>query len=143
MIQVKRIGLIAMAMLALAGCASGPSYKEVSSSFTPVPAQSGRIFFYRTSSMGAAIQPEVKLNGAAVGKAVPKGFFYVDRPAGDYEVNTTTEVKKALTFRLDPGQTRYVRLGVSMGFMAGHINPELVEESVGKSEIETTKSIAK
>lgn len=143
MMQFKRLGVVALAMLALAGCASGPSYKEVSSSFKPVAAQNGRIFFYRVASMGAAIQPEVKLNGTAVGKAVPKGFFYVDRAPGDYEVTTTTEVKKALTFHLDPGQTRYVRLGVSMGFMAGHVYPELVDASEGKSELEKTKSITK
>ena len=76
-------------------------------------------------------------------RTVPKGFFFVDRPAGDYEITTTTEMKKALTFHLDPGQTRYVRLNVAMGFMAGHVYPELVEDSVGKSELEKTKSITK
>lgn len=143
MMQFKRLGVIAIAMLALAGCASGPAYKDVSGSFAPVPAQNGRIFFYRVTSLGAALQPEVKVNGTGVGKSVAKGFFFIDRPAGDYEVNTTTELKKALTFHLDPGQTRYVRFGVSMGLLAGHVYPELVDESVGKAELEKTKSITK
>jgi hypothetical protein len=143
MIKFMRSGLIALALVAAAGCASGPSYKEVSKSFQPVAAQSGRIFFYRTATMGAAVQPEVKLNGETVGKSVPKGFFFVDRAPGDFTVTTTTEVKKALTFHLDAGQTRYVRLNIAMGFMAGHVFPELVEDSVGKAELEKTKSITK
>lgn len=143
MMQLKKIAVVGAALLALSGCASGPAYKDVSGSFQPVPAQSGRIFFYRVATMGAAVQPEVKLNGETVGKSVPKGFFFVDRAPGDYVVNTTTEVKKALTFHLDAGQTRYVRLGISMGFMAGHVYPELVEDSVGKAELEKTKSITK
>jgi hypothetical protein len=128
-------------LLLIAGCASGPAYKDVSASFQPVPPESGRIFFYRVASMGAAVQPQVRLNGESVGKAVPKGFFFVDRAPGEYEVATTTELKKTLTFRLDPGQTRYVRLNISIGLMAGHIYPELVEDSTGKSELEKTKSI--
>jgi len=47
---------------------------------------------------------EVRLNGEKVGKAVPNGFFYVDRPAGNYQVVTETEVEKKLTFTLDAGQ---------------------------------------
>lgn len=96
-----------------------------------------------TPGIGAAVQPEVKLNGERVGSAVPKGFFYVDRSPGDYEVTTTTELKKSLTFHLDAGQTRYVRLNISFGFMVGHVYPELVEESVGKTELEKTKSTTK
>jgi hypothetical protein len=85
----------------------------------------------------------VKLNGEKVGSAVPQGFFYVDRPAGDYEFTTTTELKKSLTFHLDAGQTRYVKLSISMGFMVGHVYPELVENTVGASEIQKTKSVSK
>jgi hypothetical protein len=44
--------------------------------------------------LGAAVQRAVKLNGEVVGKAVPQGFFYVDRPPGDYTVTTATEVEK-------------------------------------------------
>ena len=106
----RRVLLLAIA-IGVVGCASGPGYKDVKTSFTAVPSGSGRIFFYRASALGAAIQPDVKLNGEKVGTAVPDGFYYVDRASGDYEVTTTTELKKTLTFHLDAGQTRYVRLG--------------------------------
>jgi len=75
------------------------------------------------------------LNGQKVGKAVPNGFFYVDRPAGNYQVVTETEVEKKLTFTLEPGQVRYVRLDISMGFFVGHVYGLLVDETKAKSEI--------
>lgn len=142
MMKFMRVGMVAT-MLAMAGCASGPAYKDVSGSFQPLAPENGRIFFYRIASMGAAVQPAVKLNGEQVGTAVPQGFFLVDRPPGDYEVTTTTELKKSLTFHLDPGQTRYVRLNIAMGLMVGHVYPELIDQNVGKAEIEKTKSIGK
>jgi hypothetical protein len=135
-----RIAITAL-LLALAGCASGPGFKDVSSSFGAIPSGNGRIFFYRITPLGAALQPSVMLNGEKVGSAVPLGFFYVDRSPGDYEVATTTELKKTLTFHLDAGQTRYVRLSISMGFFVGHVYPELVEDSVGAKEIEKTKMV--
>ncbi len=142
---MNRLSALALALVltVLSGCASGPAYKTVSASFPPVPAGSARIFFYRTSTMGAAVQPDVKLNGEKVGSAVPGGFFFVDRPAGDYEVSTTTELKKTLTFHLDAGQTRYVKLSISMGVFAGHVYPELIETAQGQTEIEKTKSVTK
>lgn len=134
---------LALVVVAASGCASGPGFKSVSASFPPVATGNSRIFFYRTALMGAAVQPDVKLNGEKVGSAVPGGFFYVDRPPGDYEVTTTTELKKALTFHLDPGQVRYVRLNISMGFMVGHVYPELIDEPEAKGELDKTKSVAK
>jgi hypothetical protein len=142
---MNRLASLALTLvfMALSGCASGPAYKTVSASFPPIPSGSVRIFFYRTSTMGAAVQPDVKLNGEKVGSAVPGGFFFVDRPPGDYQVSTTTELKKTLTFHADAGQTRYVKLSISMGLMVGHVYPELIEPQQAQTEIEKTKSVAK
>jgi len=143
MIDVLKKLVVGIALAILAGCASGPGFKDVSSKIPPVSVDNGRIFFYRVAAMGAAVQPDVMLNKQKVGSAVPQGFFYADRPAGDYEVTTTTEIKKSLTFHLDAGQIRYVRLNIGMGFFVGHVYPELVEDSAGSREIEKTKSITK
>lgn len=102
---------------------------------TAPKSEMGRIYFYRTALIGAAVQPEVRLNGEKVGKAVPNGFFYADRPAGNYQVVTETEVEKKLTFSLDAGQIRYVRLNISMGIWVGRVYGELVDEDKGRSEI--------
>jgi len=116
-------------------CASGPGFNEVNPSMVSAQPENGRIFFYRPSAAGAAIQPDVMLNDERVGTAQSWGFFYVDRPPGDYKVSTSTEVERTVSFILEKGQTRFIRLSISMGFFVGHVYGELVEESVGLPEI--------
>ncbi len=128
-------------ILILSGCASGPTFNEYSANIPKIPTDSGRIYIYRTATVGTAVQPKVKINGEVAGKAVPQGFFFVDRPAGSYEVSASTEAKRSLTLNLDSGEERYIRLEVKMGLFAGHIKPVLVENSVGKTEIIKTKYI--
>ena len=138
---VAAIALVASALLA--GCAtSGPRFTEMGSAMNPTPAPgTGRIYFYRTAVLGAAVQPDVRLNGDVVGKAVPRGFFFVDRPPGNCEVTTSTEVERKLTFTLEPDQVRYVRLNISMGLFVGHVYGELVDEAKGASEIASMRYV--
>jgi len=118
------------------GCATtGPTYSEMQSTMPSQNPETGRIYIYRATAIGAAVQPAVYVNDEEVGNAVPHGFFYVDRPPGNYEIKTSTEVKRTLSLNMDPGETCYVRLNISLGFFVGHVYPELVERNVGESEI--------
>jgi len=126
--------LIALVAL-LSGCATGPKFAEARNTLPPLAPDKGRLYVYRTSILGAAIQPDVRVNGEVAGSAKPKGFFIVDRPAGDYQVSSSTEVTRTLSLTLAAGQTRYVRLNVSMGFLVGHVFPELVEPAAGEKEL--------
>ena len=122
-----RFIVVVFITLLLGGCATtGPKYSELAPSISNHSSETGRIYVYRSSSFGAAIQPEVKLNGEVIGKAVPYGFFFVDREPGEYEILTSTEVDRELSLILDKGQTRYVRLNISLGFFVGHVYPELI-----------------
>ena len=125
----------------LAGCASGPKYNDAVLELPAIPAGMERIWFYRTAVVGAAVQPNVYLNGEAVGTAAPKGFFFADRPPGDYTVTTTTELEKKLTFKLEKGQPRYVRLDISMGLFVGHVYPVLVDDNEAREELSSTSYI--
>jgi len=120
---------------ALVGCASGPKFHDVESNIGATPQGKARIYFYRASTMGAAVQPSIKLNGAVVGAAEPKGVFFVDRDPGDIEVSTSTEVERKLTFTVAAGETRYVRLKMHVGLFVGHVIPELVDEKEAKEDI--------
>jgi len=135
--------LIVLVSVVLAGCASGPSFKEASSSFAPLAADKGRIYFYRTAIVGAAVQPAIYLNENAVGKATPKGFFYIDMAPGNYEVKATTEAENKLTFTLEAGQTRYVRLDMRMGLFVGHVVPILVDSKEASDAIQETSYTGK
>jgi hypothetical protein len=122
-------------ILLLSGCATGPKYTEVASGFDVLDPEKGRIYIYRPSAFGAAIQPKVTLNGEVVGKAVSHGFFFVDRAPGEYLIMTSTEVDRSLSVTLEKHETRYVRLKTSIGFVVGHIYPELVDPAEGQEEI--------
>ena len=126
------IGIFAL----LFACATGPKYEEVQATFPDISPNNGRVFFYRKAVMfGDAIQPEVKMNGQVVGLAQPGGFFFADRPAGDMEVLTSTEVDERLTFTLDEGEVRYVKLSIQMGVLVGRVVPSLVDEPDGRSAL--------
>lgn len=135
--KLKLTLIFAVIAAFISGCASGPSYSETT--IPPLAAGKGRIYFYRTATMGAALKPSVKVNGLNVGTSRAKGFFYYDAAPGEYKVETSTEVTRRLTLKLEAGDTRYVKMGVSMGFLAGHVYPELVDTSVGSKEIQGCK----
>lgn len=138
-----KISLVLVGFFLLTCCATtGPKFAELAPTISNLSPESGRIYVYRTSALGAAVQPAVKLNGEVIGKAVPKGFFYIDRKPGDYEIITKTEVTRRLSLTLDEGQIRYVRLNISMGFFVGHVYPELVEPQVGEKEIQGCRYIS-
>lgn len=131
--------LFAIGALALVtGCASGMKHSEMRASMPELKADEGRIYFYRRASMmGAAIQPEIRLNGAAVGTSIPGGFFFLNRPAGNYEANSTTEVDRKLTFTLAKGETKYIRTYTSFGVAVGRINFELVSPADAAAEVDS------
>lgn len=123
---LKALAGSAFVALVASGCASGPQYNEIVSSIPTLKETQGRIYFYRSNSMfGAALQPNVKLNGTPVGESQPGGFFYVDEPAGQYVVSTATETEKTVSFKLDAGETKYVKTSVGFGLFVGRIIPSL------------------
>lgn len=124
-----------------AGCATGIAFQAAESTIPAIEQGQGRVYFYRTAVVGAAVQPKVFLNDEPVGKAVPKGFFYVDRLPGDYVVRCSTEVKRELSFTLAPGETRYVRLKMQFGVLVGHVRPELVDSATALEEMRKTKLV--
>ncbi len=137
-IFLKRLILL-LAVIFITSCASGPGFDEFKSTISDLSPDTGRVYVYRISTLGFAIRPDVNLNGEKIGDAEAQGFFYVDRPAGSYEIMTSTEVDRKLSFTLENNQTRYVRLNVSMGFFAGHVYPELVEEQEALEEMKYCK----
>jgi len=134
---------LATLMLNVAGCASGIKYDDYQSNIAPLDNQQSRLYIYRASAFGAAIQPEVRIDNFAVCKAVPQGFIFKDVEPGSHKVQCSTEVSRALSLTLKPSQTKYVRLDVSMGFFIGHISPKLVEEEVALKELKKCKYIGK
>jgi Protein of unknown function (DUF2846) len=135
---MHRRSLISLVSVGLvAACATGPKMVEIQNRVPQLPADKGRIWFYRevAALFGAGVQPSVRLNGAKVGDATPNGFFFVDVAAGDHEVATSTEVERRVTFTLAAGQERFVKLTVGLGVLVHRVIPELVEPATGRAAI--------
>jgi hypothetical protein len=130
-----RLWLVLCAALA-AGCASGPKFSEVRSTIPDLAPEHGRIFFYRPSAVGAAVQPNILLNGDVVGEMVPLGFFFVDRYPGNYVVSAATESEASVSLSLEPKQTQYVRGSLSIGFFVGRPVFTLVDQTSALAEME-------
>jgi hypothetical protein len=132
------LGGCVLAVLAacLFGCsATGPRFSEVSQNLPSLGENEGRIYFYRNSILGAAVQPEVSVNGQVVGKSQPSSFFFIDRPAGTYRATARTEAEGSINIVLRPRQTAYVQMSISMGFLVGQPAFERVGEAEGRSAL--------
>jgi hypothetical protein len=134
-ITIRLMTLFA-AVLVVAGCASGPKYSELAAKMPSIKSGEGRIYFYRESSMmGAAVQPDIRLNGTVVGASKPGGYFYVDRPAGSYVAAASTETEKTASFTLDAGETKYLKSAPSFGLVVGRIVITLESADKAKAEL--------
>lgn len=104
-------GLAATAIVTvLAGCAGG-KYEALQGSIPPIAQGNGRIYFYQPQPTNlAAAQQKMRVNGEVVGRNKPGAFFFVDRPAGSYVVTNLYWTGDGVSFMLDPGQTRYIRV---------------------------------
>jgi hypothetical protein len=123
----------------LVGCASGPKYADYVATIKPPANGQGRIWFYRPSILGAAVQPDVKLDGKKVGSAVPQGFFIADTNPGVHEVSATTEWTHKNPVTVHPNADSYVRLNMMMGLFVGHVIPREVSPAEAREEIKDTK----
>ncbi|RKP50699.1 DUF2846 domain-containing protein [Trinickia fusca] len=136
MTRIQKIAAI-IAILALGACAHGESYKKVSRSAPKLVADEGRIYFYRRSNElpGEVTQPAIMLDGKKVGSAKPRGFFYVDVPAGQHTVSIRTEVEKTLSLTVESGEVAYVSEQLSKGSASGRMVPKLVDRRTARRQL--------
>jgi hypothetical protein len=125
-----------------AGCTTtGPAYKSVKDTFPPPAADAGRIFIYRDAVYNPSKMPAILLNGEQVGLSKAQGFFYIDRPAGEYKVELFGEGGPPASFTLSPGQTLYVRIGLhsNASLTINHQYPEVVDDTIALRELVSCK----
>jgi hypothetical protein len=109
-----------LALLLVACAATGPKFAEVEASLPVLRTGEGRIILFRENSgVGAAVRPEIRLNGMAVGSLQPGSFLFVDRPAGRYTASARTEAEATVEFELGDGETAYVSMRIQMGLFVG------------------------
>jgi len=131
----RNLLLVGGLALLSAGCASGPRYTNYRAAVAPPPDGYGRIWIYRPAVHGAETQPEVKVDGQVVGRAVPRGVFHVDTPAGVHQVSASTEWKHTAIVNVPPNADTYVRLKTLPGLLLHHLVPQQVPEERASDEL--------
>jgi hypothetical protein len=129
--------LAILGVVAVTGCASGPRYSEAQATLQALPEGQGRVYFYRTQIGGAAVQPNIYLNGQEVGSCEPDGVFFKDLPEGKYEASAGTEVTHKLSFVVNANEEKFVKCYLSIGFFVGHPHLELVDPNEAREEIQS------
>jgi hypothetical protein len=129
--------VLVCAVLPLGAAMAGePTFAQHQAMEPAVQANMGRIYMYRPSSFaGAMLSPVVKVDGVDTSDMGSGDYFYVDRPAGTYNISATTEKTEGVDVPVVAGQTVYVRFHVSMGLFVGHVTPEIVDATKGSAEI--------
>lgn len=135
---------IALAALLLAALPAAPAvarddqtYAVLHASEPALAAGWGRIYFYREGGFaGAAVQPTIFINGeSAGGRSKPGDYYYLDVPAGSYEISTETEKKEAVSLNVAAGASMYIRIDITMGFFIGHGQPSIIDPQQAVKEI--------
>jgi hypothetical protein len=125
-----------LAILLLQGCVTMPKFTEYEKRLAPATQGYGRIWFYRESRFfGSARHPSIFLNGKEIGKAVPGGYFYLDRPPGNYLITTEQEQTQECRLVLEPGSTRYVRFTFVAGVWMAQMVPQEVSRMTALKEL--------
>jgi len=131
-----RLFLLPFLAITMVGCASGPKYADVKGSIPALQPDQGRIYFYRPSAIGAAVQPNIRLNGDVVGEMKSHGFFFVDRSPGNYVVSAQTESEATLQLALQASQTQYVQGSITIGFFVGRPQLTLMDATNALIELQ-------
>lgn len=127
-----------------AAYASSPKYSVHHAVEPAVDPAVGRIYFYRESSLGGVmLEPAIKVDGNKVGESSSGDYFYVDIAPGTYTVSTSTEKEETTSVTVTAGQAVYVKTEVSMGFLVGHVSPEVVANDKAESEIQDCHFVGK
>jgi hypothetical protein len=126
-----------LVMLVVQGCAAtGPKAFEMSGALNVIPPGYGRIVFFRANSVvGAAIQPDIRVDGQVVGQSRPGGFFYVDASPGRHVASSGTENTSSADVQVVAGQTHYVRSAIGMGLLVGRVTLTLEGRMTAQPEL--------
>ena len=158
-----KILILLFAIGSLVGCASGPShdpsfldsigptFTQYSADIPGISAGSGRIYIYHYLDYDWLLSNErvasVRINNKFVATSYNGGFFFVDRPAGSYEVKISGGKLRKLQINLQSGEEKYINLFpksdrsrfalflLHKALRYTYVDLKLVDSAVGKAEI--------
>ncbi|WP_410482405.1 DUF2846 domain-containing protein [Ovoidimarina sediminis] len=130
-----KILLLALVALIVGGCASGVSLSETTAAKAPQSSDVARIIIYRTGVFGAAVQPDVLVDGRTTSECQPNSVFFVDVPPGEHTISASSETTATIRATLPRATQLYVECSIGMGIMVGRPQLRRVEPSEAQGRI--------
>jgi hypothetical protein len=142
--MLRRIWMVGLVGLALAGCASVPMASAEDDAriklLVPAP-DAGLIYLYRNEIFGAAIHMEVTMDGRLAGATVAKSFMVWEVPPGVHTLMSHSEDESMITISVQPGGRYFVWQEVKMGLMSARSQLQQVPEAQGRQGVGACKLI--
>lgn len=140
--MLKKISLISIAAMLLAGCASVPmENKDLSDKakrFGPPSEGKAGLYIFRGGGPGSALKKDIWIDGKCLGQSAPKVFFF-EEVAGDQKHTISTESEFSpndLSLVTASNRNYFVQQYIKMGVFVGGANLRVVDESEGKRQIQ-------
>jgi hypothetical protein len=135
------LAFLLVALLEVGCAATGKPYEPVTLSATD--ANKAVVYVYRSPAfVGSAVSYTVNASTKPLVKLVNGGYYpYVTNP-GEVEIWAETEAKSSVTVDLKPGDRKYVKGTVGVGFLVGRPSLTLVDPATAQAEIKECKLIA-
>ena len=131
------LGFILIACIT--SCATtGPKYSTAIPSIAALSKEQGRIIFYRPDTIfGAAMKPDIYVDGKKVGESIRGTAFYVDVTPGKHQVKVSAVMypgETIIDIELQKNETIYVKTYMGGSAYAGRTNVEVVNSAQAKAD---------
>lgn len=108
----------------------------------PVPQDKALVYIYRQPSfIGGGVYYTVNAGKQPLRKLYNGGYFPFVADPGEVELWAETESRSSVTLDLKPGETKYVKGTVGIGFIVGRPTLSVVDAAVGAVEIKECKLV--
>lgn len=139
--MIKSIIISTVSLALFTGCtAKGPQFQK----FEQPKESKSLVYLYRTSFLGAAITPTITQKNLdtnlalSIGNIKPNGYIKTEVDEGNYEFWAKTEAKNEVRLKVEKGKTYCIEHYISIGFLIGRPQFEIVDMRKCKEEIKKT-----
>lgn len=139
---MKRILLIAIVGLLLAGCAVTPTIKDFKQHPANIylePASGMGIVYFYQEYIGGDVSFEIWDDRKKIGGVSPGTYFFYQALPGDHIFWSETDVKRFFSLKVEAGRKYFVYISWDIGFMAARPLFSLAPEWMGAEAVRSMK----
>lgn len=131
----KPVLVLIVVLMMLTGCSGAPVSESTEPGLLQIPDGYGRVFVYRLNGDADGISSAVRIDGEPVGRAIPGRFFYVDLPAGDYEITAARNSSHLVAVNLKAAAVVNIRVDIWLRATRWTLLPVQVSEETAQEQM--------